>query len=273
MSVQRDLVYDVGMHNGNDTAYYLHRGFRVVAIEANPELIAPARARFAAEIARGQLCIENVAIAAAPGEVELHVSSRFDMLASVDAEHAAMLGGDVRTIKVPGIPLGFLFEKHGVPHYLKVDIEGADRFCLDAIEDRAAPDFVSIEMDHAAGDSDIRRLAAFGYRRFHCVRQNDLQTLGPANLEPELAARRKRSREPLNMAAYRLRQRARRLLAPARLGDWRFPRGSSGPFGADLPPEWMTVEQMLAVWQSLHDIDLELASGGVGEWFDIHAGR
>lgn len=30
------LVIDVGMHNGDDTAYYLHRGYRVVAIEANP---------------------------------------------------------------------------------------------------------------------------------------------------------------------------------------------------------------------------------------------
>jgi hypothetical protein len=30
------LIYDVGMNNGDDTAYYLRRGFRVVAIEPNP---------------------------------------------------------------------------------------------------------------------------------------------------------------------------------------------------------------------------------------------
>ena len=29
-----DLIYDVGMNNGDDTAYYLHKGFRVVAVEA-----------------------------------------------------------------------------------------------------------------------------------------------------------------------------------------------------------------------------------------------
>jgi hypothetical protein len=29
------LVYDVGMFNGDDTAYYLKKGFRVVGIEAN----------------------------------------------------------------------------------------------------------------------------------------------------------------------------------------------------------------------------------------------
>jgi putative ABC transport system substrate-binding protein len=32
------LIYDVGMNNGDDTAYYLRRGFRVLAIEANPDL-------------------------------------------------------------------------------------------------------------------------------------------------------------------------------------------------------------------------------------------
>ena len=28
-----DLIIDVGAHNGDDTAFYLHEGYRVVAIE------------------------------------------------------------------------------------------------------------------------------------------------------------------------------------------------------------------------------------------------
>ncbi len=39
------LVFDAGMNNGDDTAYYLFRGFDVVAIEANPALCARARRR------------------------------------------------------------------------------------------------------------------------------------------------------------------------------------------------------------------------------------
>lgn len=31
-----DLIIDVGMHYGNNTAFYLKKGFRVAAIEANP---------------------------------------------------------------------------------------------------------------------------------------------------------------------------------------------------------------------------------------------
>ena len=34
--MQKDLIYDIGMHNGENTEYYLKRGFRVIAVEANP---------------------------------------------------------------------------------------------------------------------------------------------------------------------------------------------------------------------------------------------
>jgi hypothetical protein len=47
------------MNNGDDTAYYLSRGFRTVAIEANPELVKYAKARFARKIASGRLIILN----------------------------------------------------------------------------------------------------------------------------------------------------------------------------------------------------------------------
>ena len=40
----KDLIYDVGMNNGDDTAYYLSLGFRTVAIEADPELVEQAKA-------------------------------------------------------------------------------------------------------------------------------------------------------------------------------------------------------------------------------------
>jgi hypothetical protein len=43
------LIYDVGMFNGDDTAYYLEKGFHVVGIEANPRLITQLTQRFSAE--------------------------------------------------------------------------------------------------------------------------------------------------------------------------------------------------------------------------------
>jgi hypothetical protein len=63
------LIYDVGMNNGDDTAYYLRRGFSVVAIEPNPALVASASERFRREIKVGRLTILNVGVAAENGEL------------------------------------------------------------------------------------------------------------------------------------------------------------------------------------------------------------
>jgi FkbM family methyltransferase len=67
--VHQDLIYDVGMNNGEDTAYYLRRGFRVVAIEADTRLAKCAAERFRAQISSGQLRILNIGIAAEEGEL------------------------------------------------------------------------------------------------------------------------------------------------------------------------------------------------------------
>ena len=40
------LVFDIGANNGDDAAEYLKRGWKVVAVEANPSLCADLRARF-----------------------------------------------------------------------------------------------------------------------------------------------------------------------------------------------------------------------------------
>ena len=45
--VREDLIFDVGLHKGEDAAYYLRKGFRVVGIDANPDLIEWNKKRFA----------------------------------------------------------------------------------------------------------------------------------------------------------------------------------------------------------------------------------
>ena len=59
---QPDLVYDVGMHVGEDTQTYLDKGFRVVAFEADPDLAKQCAERFADAIADGRLTIVEGAI-------------------------------------------------------------------------------------------------------------------------------------------------------------------------------------------------------------------
>ena len=57
-----DLIYDVGMHKGEDTEFYLRKGFRVIAIEANPELTRLCKDRLKTFVDQGQLKILEGAI-------------------------------------------------------------------------------------------------------------------------------------------------------------------------------------------------------------------
>ena len=59
---ERNLIFDLGMYEGQDSRFYLSKGFRVVALEANPELCRRNAETFAAEIASGQLRIVQKAL-------------------------------------------------------------------------------------------------------------------------------------------------------------------------------------------------------------------
>jgi hypothetical protein len=48
MTKHADLIYDVGFHHGEDTAFYLKKGFRVAAFEAHPRLAGKGRLGFVA---------------------------------------------------------------------------------------------------------------------------------------------------------------------------------------------------------------------------------
>jgi len=54
-AAQHKLIYDVGAHKGEDTEFYLKKGFSVVAIEANPALCLGLTKRFEEFINSGRL--------------------------------------------------------------------------------------------------------------------------------------------------------------------------------------------------------------------------
>lgn len=65
-----DLIYDVGIHKGEDTDYYLKKGFKVIGFEADPDLAEHCRRRFLEEIQNGKLIIvEGAIVEQRPGEI------------------------------------------------------------------------------------------------------------------------------------------------------------------------------------------------------------
>ena len=171
------LIVDVGMHTGEDTAFYLAKGFRVLAIEASPELAEQAARRFAADVRMGRLEILNVAAADAPGHLEFYVSDRegWGTTRRDWVESRSGLGVGYRSVTVRADTLASILSGRDRPHFVKVDIEGADAACVRGMASLPEmPAYVSVECDTAEQTDSLEildALVSYGYQRFKLVNQ------------------------------------------------------------------------------------------------------
>src|SRR5262249_2181338 len=150
----KDLIFDVGLHRGEDTDFYLKKGFRVVAFEANPDLVAHCRERFKTFIAQDRLHIVEGAIVDFAdirfGKSKINfyrndLGSGWGTIRNDWADRNLRAGAGSTVVEVNTVDFGSMIQRHGVPHYMKVDIEGCDLICLNALAAfREKPDFVSI---------------------------------------------------------------------------------------------------------------------------------
>ena len=185
----QNLIYDVGLFDGSDTAYYLSRGFNVVAVDANPTMIEAAKQRFSKEVSNGKLTLLNVGIASARGSSTFCISDHVEW-SSFDVSIASRDGNSHKPITVTTTPFADILSEYGTPHYLKIDIEGYDRLCVEALEGKTLPRFISVESE-CAGDplklsdddatSMLRLLRHVGYKRFKFVNQLDLVPANPTH--------------------------------------------------------------------------------------------
>ena len=130
----QDLIYDVGAHLGEDSQHYLAKGFKVVAVEANPDLASHLRKRFAAEMADGRFKLVECVIAEQTGYQTFYVNETTSVWGTAYPQWAARnarLGSDSRVSRLPSRPFAEVMKEFGVPYYLKIDVEGADLLCLD----------------------------------------------------------------------------------------------------------------------------------------------
>src|SRR5258705_10801802 len=170
LTMQQHLIMDLGAHNGDDTAYYLQKGFRVVAVEANPLLAEQVENRFQKEVRRGRLTVLNIGVAGEAGSMSFWVNDDKSVWSSFDRELGGRHGSRCHPVEVACRPLDSIIEEHGVPFYLKIDIEGYDRICLDSLRVGQCPRYLSCELTH--GNGLIERLHVLGYRRFKLVNQS-----------------------------------------------------------------------------------------------------
>ena len=261
--MQSDLIYDIGFHRGEDTDFYLKKGFRVVAVEANPELCALGRERFAGPLAEGRLTLVNNALAREAGEVTFYVNEN-SVWGTIDplwAERNRRMGAPSRAITVPATTMGDLLASHGVPYYAKFDIEGLDMVGVEGLSAaESRPTYISVESEKdsfKALRSEFAKLTALGYDRFKVVPQSTVPT--------------------------------QRCPSPAREGaqiSHAFVEGASGLFGEETPGRWLTADEAIEVYKGVFwryallgddpvaprwARSLAWRLGVRAEWYDTHA--
>jgi FkbM family methyltransferase len=228
MAYEDDLIYDVGMHRAEDTEFYLAKGFRVVAVEASPDLCEAAAVRLREYVDSGQLTIVHAAVAEIDGPVDLYLNphTEWNTIRPQWSNRNAQLGRpSAQVVSVPGVVFHSLVSKHGTPYYLKIDIEGADVLCIESLREPDVPRYLSIESDklHWSGllhEFDV--LTALGYRRFKVVGQHLLPKQRPPN-------------PPLE----------------GHYVDRRFTLASSGLFGEEAPGEWLTAAAAIERYRTI----------------------
>jgi FkbM family methyltransferase len=206
------VIYDLGAHTGADIPYYLHKADKVVAVEANPELAGQLSAKFHVAVQKGHLFVENLAVTEIEGEgpMSFFLNNKADVLGTllkpqVNSSHYS-------EIVVETASIDSLIRKHGLPYFVKIDLEGADMSILRAMaKEDLFPPFISVE-GHDPGVFGV--LAALGnYKSF--------------KLQYGALVERQFKR-------FQFRDRF------GAVQTYSFPAHAAGPFGDDLPSRWTT---------------------------------
>lgn len=168
-----DLVFDVGAHVGDRVASFSRLGARVVAVEPQPAMVTVLKLLHGRNSA---VTIEAVAVGREAGSANLMINPSNPTVSTasrgfVTAAHNAPGWEDQRwtqTIQVPVTTLDRLVGKHGMPAFIKIDVEGFEAEVLAGLTQPVKGlsfEFTTIQRDVAR--ACIERCRALGYRRFN----------------------------------------------------------------------------------------------------------
>jgi FkbM family methyltransferase len=273
------IVFDIGLHRGEDTAYYLARGYRVVGVDADVRMVERAAEKFASFVAEGRLRLLNAAVSERAGSaIAFHLSDN-TLWSSADPDVAGRFGMRGAMVEVETVTLEDLIAEFGLPLYCKMDIEGLDAAAVRSLEQAdELPQYISVEteclgegqtIDDEEALATLRCLSRVGYRRFKLVDQRSLVVLEPGQAFYTVHDTAFNSLlGKLGKRDWHLRRRTIRRVGYA------FPAGATGPFGSDLESSWLDYDEACETLL-FHRRDYFATRSPIpfGFWCDWHAVR
>ncbi|MCR4337986.1 MAG: FkbM family methyltransferase, partial [Candidatus Omnitrophica bacterium] len=155
---------------------------------------------------------------------------------------------------VTGVTIRKLIKTYGLPYYLKVDIEGADRLCILPLTSDIRPTYLSFEVGDDIEEL-VNHLVSIGFTKFKMINQCNFRAL-----ENQRKLIDRICHKIIYILGYQHAQYVRR--------NSRFFRveKSAGPAPWESDGKWWSsAKDLLSKWTKAKDVNKQ------GGWYDLHA--
>ena len=240
---------DIGFHLGEDTTFYLKKGYNVIAVDADPDLVKAGKIKFEKYIESKQLVLLNYLVSTKKG-IQSFYRSKDSAWNSSKTAIANRNNSQTEELVVKSTSLELLMLEYGIPHYCKIDIEGNDLESLQSLKKiTKKPQYISVETE-CLGDQQsiteeevlatLNALWELGYRYFKLV---DQFTLTPLRIEKSFYFKKSLNNLPLIIWRKILNKTGNTYrLNLKKKYNHNFLFGSSGPFGDGIESAWFDFE-------------------------------
>jgi FkbM family methyltransferase len=178
-----DVVFDVGSHVGDRIGAFRRIGARVVACEPQPALVKTLRLIYGRD---KSVTIEPVAVGRSAGQIELKINVDNPTVSTASDDFVKAADGAPgwqgqnwgKSITVGMTTLDALIARHGMPAFMKIDVEGFEAEALGGLTQPVPAlsfEFTTIQRDVA--QACIQRCAELGYVRYNAVLGESQQML------------------------------------------------------------------------------------------------
>jgi FkbM family methyltransferase len=170
-----DLIFDIGAHVGDRVAAFRRLEARVVAVEPQPALIKTLRLLYGRD---PNVAIEAAAVGRQPGFIELRVNLDNPTVSTISTDFIAAAANAPgwqgqtwpKRVRIPITTIDALIARHGMPTFIKVDVEGYEAEVLAGLGQPVPAlsfEFTVIQRDISR--ACIERCRALGYARFNAI--------------------------------------------------------------------------------------------------------